>query len=270
MAMLWFYCDESYSSSKPNAYVIAGFIASERVWEKIERAWGRKNDRIGVTRFHASHLNALDNEFEGWTPQRSKRYTKSLIKILQKPKRDLHAASVGILRKDYERIISEDGRKKFGNPYIVCFKECVTLIAQEMYKGGWEPDDKFSVIFDRNDFQAEAQEVFFKMKDSTHWPASRHLGTCAPGSAEGYIPLQAADLIAYETFRLLQSKISGNEKLRKALGKLLPKNGFSGYYYEPELLQDIKETIENAQVEPNGFIAIHPLPYTTADLPAGI
>jgi hypothetical protein len=267
MAMLWFYCDESYSSSKPNAYVVAGFIATDRVWGKVERAWKNKNHRVGVTRFHASHLNALDYEFEGWMAQRSKRYTKSLIRILQKPKRDLHAVSVGILRQDYELIISEAGRKKFGNPYIVCFKQSIALIAQEMYNGNWEPDDKFSVILDRNDFQAEAQEVFFKMKDSgERWPASRHLGTCASGSAEEYIPLQAADLIAYETFRLLESKARGREKIRKALRKLLPKNGFSGYYYEPELLRDIKDTIENAQVEPNGFIALHRLPYTTDDL----
>jgi len=118
MAMLWFYCDESYDSKakKPNVYIVGGAIAGDKIWDKIERSWDWKNRRVGVPRFHASHLNALDHEFKGWSKQRSKRYVIDLLKILVKPKRNLHIASVGVLTKDYERIINEDGRRRLGNP----------------------------------------------------------------------------------------------------------------------------------------------------------
>src|SRR6266478_2019621 len=45
MAMLWFYCDESYES-KPQmsrTYVVAGFVAEEDTWKKIEKRWRHVN-----------------------------------------------------------------------------------------------------------------------------------------------------------------------------------------------------------------------------------
>lgn len=263
MVMLRFYCDESYDSKakKPNSYVVGGFVSDEEAWDRIERQWAAKNKRVGVSRFHASHLNARDHEFKGWTPQRSKRYVVDLLRILKRQKRRLQAVSVGILNKEYERIIPPESRIKFGSPYIVCFKEAVALLAEEMHRW-WKPEDKFSVVFDQNDFEKEALEVFYKMKANTTWPPHIHLAACVPGSWQEYIALQPADLIAYETFRLMHEKHYGSQKVRKALEKLLPTNGFSGFYYEPETLERLKEPLAEATCEPNGFIVIHNVPYT--------
>jgi hypothetical protein len=84
MAMLWFYCDESYDSKAKTAKtcVVSGFIAEKRIWERVKGLWDRVNKCRGVSRFHDSHLNAHDHEFTGWTPQRSKRYKKSLLSII--------------------------------------------------------------------------------------------------------------------------------------------------------------------------------------------
>ena len=74
--------------------------------------------------------------------------------------------------------------------------------------------------------------------------------------------LQPADLIAYETFRLIHERHFGLNKLRKPLEKMFPFNGFSGFYYEPQILQDMKQIAENDTSEPNGCIIIHPPAYT--------
>jgi len=221
MAMLWFYCDESYDSKskEPNVYVVGGLAADESVWEKIERSWNWKNRRVGVPHFHASHLNAHDHEFKGWTKQRAKRYSSDLLKILVRQKRKLHAVSVGLLAKDYARIINEEGRVRLGNPYILCFKECIALLAEELHRpqNGWDKDVKFSVILEQTRFQNEAIGVFYKMKAHPTWQAAYRLGTCAPGSRDEFIALQPADLIAYETFRLIHERHFGMNKLRKPL-----------------------------------------------------
>jgi len=201
MAMLWFYCDESYDSKskKSHAYVVGGLAAEESVWEKIERSWNWKNKQVGVKHFHASHLNAHDHEFKGWTKQRSKRYSRDLLKILIKQKRRLQAVTVGVLTQDYERIINEEGRKRLGNPYILCFKECIALLAEELHRpqNNWEQDVKFSVILEQNNLQTEAVDVFYKMKNHPTWRAAYRLGDCAPGNRDEFIALQPADLIAY-------------------------------------------------------------------------
>jgi len=260
MAMFYFFCDESYDSKSkhPRTYVVAGFIATERTWEKVQRPWQAKNKRVGVSAFHASHLNAKRYEFEGWSEQRSKRYTQDLLKILQAQKEKLHVFSAGILVRDYERIISEEGRRKFGSPYIVCFKECVTSIAESIYQTG-SPEDKFTVIFDKNEFWKEASTIFDALKENTEWSAHRHLWLCAPSNPLQFVPLQPADLIAYESFKLLHDRHSGTQRVRIAMQKLLPHNGFTGHYYDAEILQHMKPAIESAKCGPGGFIVRHAL-----------
>src|SRR6266849_9699825 len=111
MGLLWFYCDESYESKAVSrTYVVAGFAAEEKIWKSIEKGWQRINKARGVERFHASHLNAKDHEFAGWTAQRSKRYTQALLKIITSQKLKLNAIAVGIMADDYEKIISPEGR----------------------------------------------------------------------------------------------------------------------------------------------------------------
>ncbi len=89
-----FFCDESYDSPKakrtpgspplePQSYVVAGFFANQRTWEKVEGRWANKNKRVKVPRFHASHLNAGTYEFDGWSKSRRVRYSRDLLQILK-------------------------------------------------------------------------------------------------------------------------------------------------------------------------------------------
>ncbi|MFZ0199693.1 MAG: DUF3800 domain-containing protein [Candidatus Sulfotelmatobacter sp.] len=271
MPGVWFYCDESYDSQAkdPNTYVVGGIAAEEIVWEKVERGWSWKNRRVGVKHFHASHLNAHDHEFTGWTKQRAKRYSRGLLKLLIKQKRKLQAVSVGVLAREYEKIINEDGRRRLGNPYILCFKECIALLAEELHRpqNMWPKDVQFSVILEQNRFQAEAIGVFYKMKSHPTWRAAYRLSSCAAGNRDEFIALQAADLIAYETFRLIHERHFGMNKVRKPLEKMFPFNGFSGFYYVPEILERMKTIAEKDTSEPNGCIIIHPPAYTADDAP---
>jgi hypothetical protein len=269
MTMLWFYCDESYDAKEktPNAYVVGGLAAEEGVWEKIARSWDWKNKRVGIKCFHAVDLNAHTYEFDGWTKQRAKRYSSDLLKILVKRKRRLHVVSVGVLAKDYEQIIPEEGRRRLGNPYILCFKECVALLAEELHRpqNNWSQDVKFSVILEQNKFQKEAVDVFYKMKAHPTWRAAYRLGTCAAGNYEDFTALQPADLVAYETFRLIHERHFGMNRVRVPLQKMFPSNGFSGFYYTPEIFERMKPIVEKDTSEPNGCIFIHPPAYTLDD-----
>jgi len=258
MAMLWFYCDESYES-KPKmsrTYVVAGFVAEEKTWNKVEKRWRHVNKHRGVSRFHAAELNAFDHEFKGWTSQRSKRYTKALLKVTNRQKKKLHAVGTGLLLEDYEKVITKEGREKFGHPYLVCFKTCLSHIAERLENEGFDPDWKYSVIFDRNEFETEAVRLFYAMKDDPRWKYRHRMGTCAPGSWKEFVLLEVADLIAYESYRYLHGQNFGNKKARKAISKMFEKNGFSGFYYDADLLKDIKDEIETSDCGLNGFIPI--------------
>jgi hypothetical protein len=277
LAILKFFCDESFDSDPhqdqdavlrhskkpytPRTYVVAGFISDERSWSKIAKEWAAKNRRIGVERFHASHLNARDGEFEGWSKNRQMRYAKDLLRILKERKQRLHAVSCGILVRDYEKTIRAEERKKLGHPYIVCFKSCIAMIAREMARpeNNWGPEDKFAVILDKNDLETEAVDVFYKMKDSVEWPYHCRLATCAPGRWQDFVELQPADLIAYETFKFLHGRHSG-KSVRKSLESMFDKNGFLGYYLDADILASLRAVVEASPCVPNGFIIQFPSP----------
>ncbi len=273
MALFTFHCDESYDSDPhqdsehvlktaknpyiPKTFVVGGFFTDEIAWRRIKRSWDAKNRRVGVSRFHASNLNARDEEYEGWGKNRQIRYAKDMLRILKKQGPRLHAVSCGMLVRDYHKIISVQGRRNLGDPYIACFKTCLAMIARAMNdpRGGFYPEDQFAVVLDRCDWQTDAVDIFYKMKDNPVFRDRNRLATCTPASSEDVTELQTADLIAYDTFKLLHGAKGGLLKARKSLESMFDKNGFQGLYYGKDTLEAIKPTLEAAvNCARNGFI----------------
>ena len=278
MTIFRFFCDESYDSDPkkgtgmmfyepgankpvhvPQTYVVGGFFSNDITWTEVEERWKAENKRAGVTRYHAANVNARSGEFAGWSKDQQREYSKNLIQILVDQGRYLHAVSCSIWASDYYQIINDHGRKKLGHPYIACFKSCVAMIAREMEVRGFAPEDKFAVILDRNDLENEAVKVFYQMKGEVLWPYRHRLATCASGGWEDFIPLQPADLIAYETFRLIHEKATG-PSVRKALQLMFPTNGFIGYGIDVDALNEIKEPLESSFCLDNGFVVHFPSP----------
>jgi hypothetical protein len=278
VAIFRFFCDESYDSDPktgtgmmfdqddpkakkakyvPSTYVVGGFFSNEYTWADVEKRWGAENQRVGVSRYHAANVNARSGEFEGWEKEKQIVYSKNLLQILRDQKTDIHAVSCAMWASDYYRIISDEGRRKLGSPYVACFKNCVATIAREMELRGFQPEDKFEVVLDRSAYEGEAVEVFYKMKDERKWAYHHRLATCAPGSWEDFVPLECADLIAYETFRLIHDRTKG-DKVRKALQLMFSDNGFLGYSFEPDALNSLKEALEDAVCVDNGFVVSFP------------
>jgi hypothetical protein len=275
LALYKFFCDESYDSDPkqdplyvydlgsqfvPRSYVVAGFFAADLIWEQIENDWNIANSNAGVKRYHAVEVNARSGEFEGWDKDKQISYSIDLLKALKRHGRMLHAVSCGMLPREYEDSIDDLGREKLGHPYIACFKSCVSLIARAMDSplAEFQDDDKFSVMIDRSDFQTEAVDIFYKLKD--HAPFGHCLATCTPGDKEEVVSLQPADLIAYETYRLFHDpyKVGSNARMRKAMQEMFPDNGFIGYYFDKGAFEMLKEPINKATCVPNGFVVNFP------------
>jgi hypothetical protein len=236
--------------------VVGGFIGDQRTWEKVEKRWRNKNKRVGVSRYHAAHLNAATYEFDCWGKTRRLRYSKGMLKILKDQKRKLHGMSCGLFVDEYRRIISAEGQKKMGHPYLVCFKACVATIAQHMDHGGFAADDTFSVVLDRNEFEVDAVRILYAIKDDPAFPHRHRLETCTPGESEKFIGLQPADFVAYETFRLMQGTRNGITEIRHALNGMLGTTGFMSHLYGKEALEAIKPLADAATCKADYYIAI--------------
>lgn len=262
-----FCCDESHDAPKrgvePKSYVVAGFFGNQTSWDKVERSWDWKNKRVGVSRYHASHLNAHDGEFTGWSKTRCLRYSKDLLKILKKQQRKLHGISCGIHVDEYRRIISASGQVKMGHPYLVCFKSLIATVAEQMDYGKFPREDKFAVILDQNKDELDgkklemwATEIFYGMKNNPRFKYGHRLATCVPGSSEEFACLQPADFIAYESYRLMHDKRKGVTEIRAALNTMLETTGFLGYLFNEEVFNRIKDDVDKDTSQPNGFVIV--------------
>lgn len=258
-----FYCDESHDSptsrrTEPKSYVVAGFFADQSTWTKIETRWKRRNDLEGVPRYHAAHLNAGTWEYDGWKKYRRVTYSKEILKTLKGHHGKLHGVCCGLFVDSYRRIISDEGQKKMGHPYMVCFKTVVAAIAKQMDEGEFAPEDRFAVIVDRGDFDVHAVRAFYKIKDDPQFAHRHRLETCTPADSEKFIGLQTADFVAYESLRLMHGKRSGASQIRKALSSMIDSTGFMSYQFGDESLTHMRDGVERITCEPGGLVIVPP------------
>jgi len=123
-------------------------------------------------------------------------------------------------------------------------------------RGGFYPEDQFAVVLDRT-IADGSRRYFLQMKDTTVFRDRNRLATCTPASSEEASELQTADLIAYDTFKLLHGAKGGVLKARRSLESMFDKNGFQGCTTARDILEKIKPKLEAAAVAgcaPNGFI----------------
>jgi hypothetical protein len=253
MGIFYLYCDLSYDGTAnvkgaphiPRTYVFAGFFADDTTWGIVEDKWVAVNMEYGVPRFHAAHLYAKSNEYEGWDNARKVAYSSELLSIMKAEGKRLNAVSCGIFADEYRKIISEDGQRKMGSPYLVCFNSCITLIAKMMdAPNAFPPQDTFSVVIDSDDGYLEAIESYRKMEQNSKFPCRRRLGMCSPSNTEKIVPLQAADMAAYEVFRRLHSARDGGTSIRHPLKVMMEDNVVDERYYSADTLMSLKAEIE--------------------------
>lgn len=267
-----FHCDISYDGNPPGnvsgkrhdprTYIFAGFFANEEVWRSVETGWGAINREYKVPRFHASHLNSKTYEYQGWDDARKIAYSAEMLQVLHDQKKELSAVACGIFADEYRNIISDEGRRKMGSPYLVCFNSCISRVAAAMDKRGFPATDRFSVLIDEDEGYLSAIEKFKMMKNHPLFEHRERLGTCTPGNMDDLVVLQPADLIAYEAFKWMEeARKFGPEKMepkRFPLRSLLQHNHVAeGYWSHDTLLRD-KPRIESTRCDVDGGLVIIP------------
>jgi hypothetical protein len=98
------------------------------------------------------------------------------------------------------------------------------------------------------------------MKDSEEFAFHHRLATCTPGTSEEFIGLQAADYVAYETFRLMHDKRFGQNQMRHALNTMLETTKFHCEMFGKEALERVKDAVDAKNCGDNNYI-IHPVPF---------
>jgi hypothetical protein len=224
------FVDDSGSGGDSKFSILAGYSASDITWSSFWPDWqDALNLDPKIEYFKMSEAESLKGQFLGFSPEkRTNRLNRFIDVILA---HDLQEASVAIPMKDYREIVYPVLPKSHTSPYYFAFIGMVSAFAGiNRHSGSTQPTD---FVFDQQDgMETKALRLYHRLKEKL---PLRQLGQVAYHSDHEMLPLQAADLIAWQIRRF---RCTPDEPIRDELTRL-----HSG------LLQPFQSTIRRRELE---------------------
>jgi hypothetical protein len=177
---------------------VGAYVARPRQWQELTKRWKVAKRPIKV--FHAVDCANFTGEFKGWTAQERDPLVIRVLDVLRES--DIPGVVIGLHMDEFRKAMAgrDDLRAIFGSPYAACFQWVVQVImniAAELAS-----KERIGFIHETNDYPQEAQESFAWVE--TNGNPNRAVIGLQFADKQDYVPLQAADVLAYE----------GNKRIR--------------------------------------------------------
>lgn len=249
------FCDESYAQdiARDKPFVIAGYLGRARDWMEFEGYWNLALKREGLPFFHMADCENKHGEYSDMEQRERERLQRVFIGIITKFKVMGVAAGVSQdalleARKELSKYVVDRGGRRYKiEPYLFAFELCLNRMAA--YVESLPPHEQIAFVFDeQNEFEGKAHKARNLLATREEY-RNRHriVFTYDTKTKSGFVPIQAADILAYEVMRELRDP--GTTRWQMAELKL-------GYvaeprYYTPEMVRDHVNRL-HAAVESDG------------------
>jgi hypothetical protein len=193
VAVLQVYMDESGTHDGSATVTVAGYIGRPEAWRDWTEKWTRALGSIQV--YHAVDAQNLNGEFSDWNATQVADLVKKLLPIIAEAQIGGISVAMDLRILDAALNGRDDLRQLFGTPYVACLQwamQGILNIASDLRNA--EP---IAFIHENNDFHAQAYECFTWIKNNTS--RGTNIISLTFGGKKDYPPLQAADILAYET-----------------------------------------------------------------------
>jgi len=212
--MLRAYMDDSGTHNDSPYCLIAGYWGGINQWRQFEHERQRVLRAYNVPEFHAWEYWARDKNkervgpYKGWDDTRRKTFLFALLTIIGKYK--IYPFAHGVSRSEWNKRSTEERKLLCGgergnltapnNPMFMAFQTCV--IRTSAY---CDPDVAMHFVLDSNqNTDAWASICYVELKRllaRAGDPMADRLGDLTFSESIRALPLQAADLLAYEAFK---------------------------------------------------------------------
>ena len=223
------YIDESYSAK---LFTLSCLMSDPPDWHKMELSWKKKilaknkklhaQGRRQLSRYHAADCSSLVNEFEGWTVTEQIEFTKQLLGVIKG--RFLNVIAYSVPLEALEEIFPEHKKGDLGPCYALLLKLLMTEFTSQLEDVAKLAKQvkpiKLVLIHDRCSYDVELLRAFNQMMEDPGFTGKHVFSTIAPMAWEDCIPLQLADLLAYENFKDSERRETGRKR-RKTLEVML-------------------------------------------------
>jgi len=197
MYMLSAYMDETgHFQDQGQRFVgMAGLIATAYNWKRFETKWKAALKKFQLPYFHMVEFAGFKGEFEGWSEMKRRNLMNRLLTIIDVT----YGYPVGsVIPLDVYRALSPERQKRFKDPYFLAFMDCIIFAA--MLMAPHQTEEKMALVFSEQlEFRGHALRLYdhaqriFKGMMKVTTPIFRDM--------REIVPLQAADLVAYEIYK---------------------------------------------------------------------
>jgi hypothetical protein len=216
MAYFSAYFDESTGPGSP-LVAVSGYIAEDEKWDEFAERWDEVVQRERVSAIHWTELETFHGEFtrdRGWDEARKLRVQKELIPIIKETIG--FGVCITINVSDHDTHLQEIGRTAYETAYVYAVRMAIALTAHESKRRGWMESTAYLIERSNERHKKELRKAFsyvFDESDLATNPANKNrLGSLTTDANRiANVPLQAADVIAYETWKDADPK----EKVRR-------------------------------------------------------
>lgn len=201
MLSLSAYIDETgHSKDLQQKFVgMAGLIAPADQWKIFEDKWKNalNQNYINIPFFHMTDFASKKKIYKDWTePKRQKVFGK-LMNVIE----SIYPLPYGaIIPMDAFRELSKEQQDSFIDPYFLCFQSLVAACTSFLAHKNMPDKEKISLIFsDQTEFRHRALNMYEEVGKVGLY--TRRSTTPIFRDMRESLPLQAADIIAYEMYK---------------------------------------------------------------------
>ena len=220
-----------------------GYVSRMNRWAKLDWTWRHTLPRHGVKVFHAVDLRWRRGEFAGWSDDQEAALISDLTAITN---RHVMFGVGGLLLTREYMALAQWFRDEIKDPYFIGLHN----LFNEILKGPCANEirgETVNFIFDQqNRLEAGTLEMFEGLRARK---ASGIFGTITFGDKEKIVPLQCADLLAYNVrAELARVVYKPHLNILPAMEQLLRRYRVDAAYSDREALRDLffKRIIQRA------------------------
>jgi hypothetical protein len=236
------YFDDSGTHSESDIALAACYIGTLDRWERLVEDWDAARLDEGFETFGMADILGGKGEFRGWDKEKRKRLIERLIMNIRC--RASIGISVSVPKLAYDKAIQGRIRGRFGKfHYTFAVRSCLTQIK------GWR---------ERHGVTGPMQYVFDMMSqgkgeiiEALEYHISTGRAALSGLEPEGYSfqskkglpPLQAADILAHETYRCSVNELIAPGSLPGHYFGELIKGGMIAKYWSEEMLAGVRDSV---------------------------
>jgi hypothetical protein len=240
--MIKIFVDESGTHADAEVITVAAYAGRPKIWRGWTDQWRKKKRPIEI--YHAVDSANLRGEFDGWTKERRDELAAKLLPIIANAK--IAGAVIGLHLSEFQKAVGD--RKEIpealGTPYTTCFHWLVQSLLELLKHNKKTESLKF--VHENNDFEGDARRAFDWIKENANpYDVPMRLTF---GGKKDQMPLQAADILAYEANKRFRNP---DNPERKAWEALDPKNRIVAVHFGKQNMSRLVDSISSLIAKPS-------------------